>query len=313
MKTTLLTACLCITVLFISAQSINFEDSRAASTAPSTYNGKFKPSFKFYTSIGLPSISSGYYSVLGLRGWGDNSGGKAHELAFGDDNNVFLRSGFDPSWESWRKLVIQDVNGNTHLEGSLTMPDAQVYRGANFSTSDYSTMGFYSRAWSTVQGVNGKAFSFQTHNNAGNGGFEMMAIYYGESGKITMVPNGGNVAIGTTDTQGYKLAVNGSIRAKEIKVEATPWPDYVFRASYKLPDLKETENFIKVNGHLPEIPSAAEVEKEGVGLGEMNARLLKKIEELTLHLIDQNKRLDAQQETISKQQKQINSLLTDKY
>ncbi len=106
----------------------------------------------------------------------------------------------------------------------------------------------------------------------------------------------GALAIGTTDPQDYKLAVAGKVRATEIKVEALPWPDYVFHSSYKLPDLKITEQFIKANKHLPEIPSASEVEKQGVNLGEMNAKLLKKIEELTLYMIDFNKKMEVIQE-----------------
>jgi hypothetical protein len=138
------------------------------------------------------------------------------------------------------------------------------------------------------------------------------------NGNITLNAVGGasgNVGIGTTDTRNYKLAVNGNIRAKEIKVEATPWPDYVFNSSYKLPSLSETELFIKENHHLPQIPSAAEVEKEGISLGEMNAKLLKKIEELTLHLIEQNKQIDLQGkqlkeqfDLIQSQQQEINKI-----
>jgi hypothetical protein len=101
----------------------------------------------------------------------------------------------------------------------------------------------------------------------------------------------GNVGIGVTNPT-EKLSVNGKIRAKEIKVEAINWPDYVFGEDYELPELKNTEEFIKKNKHLPGIPSAEEVEKEGVSLGEMNNKLLKKIEELTLHLISMKKELD---------------------
>lgn len=101
----------------------------------------------------------------------------------------------------------------------------------------------------------------------------------------------GNMGIGTTDTKGYKLAVNGKIRAQEIKVEAANWPDYVFAKDYKLPSLKETEEHIKQKGHLPGIPSAKEVQSNGVDLGEINAKLLKKIEELTLHLIEKDKEI----------------------
>ncbi|WP_187290734.1 hypothetical protein [Pedobacter heparinus] len=101
----------------------------------------------------------------------------------------------------------------------------------------------------------------------------------------------GDIGIGTVDTKGYKLAVNGNIRAKEVKVETANWPDYVFTKDYQLPTLQQTENHIKEKGHLPGIPSAAEVKANGIDLGEMNAKLLQKIEELTLHLIEMKKEI----------------------
>jgi hypothetical protein len=106
---------------------------------------------------------------------------------------------------------------------------------------------------------------------------------------IAFIPSGtGNVGIGTT-TPKEKLSVNGKIRAKEIKVETTNWPDYVFAKSYPLPTLQETEKHIKEKGHLPGIPSAEEVKANGIDLGTMNAKLLQKIEELTLYLIEMKK------------------------
>ncbi|MDR2270601.1 MAG: hypothetical protein LBF27_06815 [Sphingobacterium sp.] len=117
----------------------------------------------------------------------------------------------------------------------------------------------------------------------------------------------GNVGIGTLTPQ-EKLSVKGKIRAQEVKVETTNWPDYVFEPGYKLPSLSETERFIRENGHLPEVPKAAEVEENGIYLGEMNKILLKKIEELTLQAIAEDKLRSKQQEVIEQQSKAISKL-----
>jgi len=109
----------------------------------------------------------------------------------------------------------------------------------------------------------------------------------------------GNVSIGTSDAKGYRLAVNGNILATEIKVQAAPWPDYVFSKNYNLPALQSIEKHIKKEGYLPDMPSAKEVESNGINVGEMNAKLLKKIEELTLYIIDQNKELLNQKDQLN--------------
>jgi len=105
----------------------------------------------------------------------------------------------------------------------------------------------------------------------------------------------GSIGIGTMSfvdgTDIYKLSVDGRVRAHAVKVY-TDWADYVFEDTYRLPTLEEVEQYIKDHGHLKDIPSAEEVEKNGVELGEMNKLLLQKIEELTLYTIELKKELE---------------------
>jgi len=107
--------------------------------------------------------------------------------------------------------------------------------------------------------------------------------------------NTGDVSIGTSNSNGNKLAVKGAIGCEEVVVKSGSswnWPDYVFANDYKLKSLQEVEEYIKENSHLPEIPSAQEIGKNGLMLAEMNMNLLKKIEEMTLYMIEQNKRIE---------------------
>jgi hypothetical protein len=124
------------------------------------------------------------------------------------------------------------------------------------------------------------------------------------------VKSSGNVGIGTTSPT-HKLAVNGTIRAKELIVD-TGWSDYVFADDYRLAPLAEVEKHIKSARHLPGIPSAKEVAAQGISVGEMQAKLLAKIEELTLHVIEQQKRLEAQERRITTQDQRIADLTLEK-
>ncbi len=103
------------------------------------------------------------------------------------------------------------------------------------------------------------------------------------------------VCIGTSQVaSGYKLNVDGKIICEEVKVQnSVSWPDYVFESSYKLPDLLSVEKQIQAKGHLPGVPSADEVCNNGISLGEMQATLLQKVEELTLYMIEQQKQINA--------------------
>jgi hypothetical protein len=131
-------------------------------------------------------------------------------------------------------------------------------------------------------------------------------------GSLTLT---GNVGIGISSPQ-EKLAVNGTVHAREVKVDTDSWPDYVFNKSYKLSSLEEVKAYIDRNHHLPEIPSEQEITENGLELGEMNKLLMKKIEELTLYIIEkddqlkvQDVRLNEQDIKLKEQQKQINAVL----
>lgn len=113
-----------------------------------------------------------------------------------------------------------------------------------------------------------------------------------------VVTNKGRVGIGGVSYPQNALEVNGTIRAKEVKVE-TGWADFVFAPDYALPSLKEVESHIKEHKHLPGIPTEAEVLENGVSLGEMNVKLLQKVEELTLYIIQQNKKIDSLEKRIN--------------
>ncbi len=122
----------------------------------------------------------------------------------------------------------------------------------------------------------------------------------------------GKVGIGTENVPtDFKLGVAGKIIAEELKVQLQvqgSWPDYVFKNEYQLPSLQEVEQQIQEKGHLANMPSACEVEENGIEVGEMNRLLLEKIEELTLYTIDQQKQLDQQIENSKKQAQEIEEL-----
>lgn len=187
-------------------------DTRNDATLPGHYNQAIMPSFKFSHVMGVDDPSM-YATVMGLRGWVDDSGGPAHELAFTGRTGILYRTGTQANgWSNWRKILSENANGH--------------------------------------------------------------------------------VGIGT-NSPAEKLSVNGKVRAHEIKVEVTGWPDYVFEPNYRLQSLQDLNRYIKTHGHLPEIPKATNIEADGLSLGEMNKLLLKKIEELSLHLIEKDEQVQS--------------------
>nr|WP_299073828.1 tail fiber protein [uncultured Allomuricauda sp.] len=141
----------------------------------------------------------------------------------------------------------------------------------------------------TIRSVNANNYSEIIWGDDTNDRFRFYYNYWNgtslDKEVMSLLPNG-DVGIGTT-TPDAKLTVKGDIHAEEVKVDlSVPGPDYVFKEDYDLKPLEEVQNYIKANGHLPNIPSAKEMEENGIQLGEMNMKLLEKIEELTLYVIE---------------------------
>jgi trimeric autotransporter adhesin len=194
------------------------------------------------------------------------------------------------------------VNGSTYIGNDDGTAPYRVSIGG--SAGDYGSVGFgykYTNAgghtfvstdWASQLVFEAGGFNFKGSTTTGNTGG---AVTFTNFMKITET---GNVGIGTTlatNPNGYKLAVNGKIGAKDVQVEtsSTTWPDYVFAQDYRLPSLAEVEKFIQENNHLENVPSGTEIEKNGHSLGEMDKILLKKVEELTLYVIQQQKEIEA--------------------
>lgn len=186
------------------------------------------------------------------------------------------------------------ASGNVGI--GITGPAEKLVVNGNIGIVDGGSLHFLSSNGS--QWANTKVLN---RNWDGQDFIELLVPGHGaNNAKLRMNANG-NVGIGTS-IPNAKLTVNGNIRAQEIKVDMDNWPDYVFVKGYKFPTLQETERYIQEKGHLPGIPSAKDAEVNGVNLGEMNKKLLEKIEELTLHLIemkkDTDRRLDDQKKEI---------------
>ena len=136
---------------------------------------------------------------------------------------------------------------------------------------------------------------------------ESKVFYISSSGKIGMGTN----AINQFNQADYRLFVKDGIKTEKVKVEvaaANGWADYVFEKDYKLMPLQELQSYIDSEGHLPEVPTTKEAIANGIELKEMNILLLKKVEELTLYTLKQQKNIEEQQEAMDKQNKRIEAL-----
>ncbi|MBA4198834.1 MAG: hypothetical protein C0459_14905 [Chitinophaga sp.] len=259
--------------------------------------------------------------MIVLRGRQDGTAAdETSYYQYGD--HVFYTNG--PIATQTEKLRIK---ANGHIGIGTTNPDATLSIATNSPVnSGTSLLGVYNSTGSSNQwfryfpslgngyyngivnnGDQGIVFSNDGDPNTNSGSFVIVPHNNIGLAGIKIFENG-NVAIGTNDPGSYKLAVEGTIGARKVKVTQSPWADYVFKSNYNLRTLNEVEAYIKTHQHLPDVPSEKEVKADGLDVGETQAMLLRKIEELTLYMIEQQKRIDDQQKENEKQQKEIETL-----
>ncbi len=184
-----------------------------------------------------------------------------------------------------------DVHGSVRL-GGFSANDTDEWPRIVFHRGSGWDAGIIKN--SSIRSIFGRAgFGIHMHSNRQFGffssGWDSLLTVKGGTGETYIK---GSTGIGIVPDGTHKLEVNGTIRSKEIIVESVGWSDFVFAEDYELKSLSEVSTFIKENGRLPDIPSAEQVAENGISLGEMNASLLQKVEELTLHLIQLQEEVD---------------------
>ena len=258
------------------------------------------------------SSNSFFGSAAGAESFGSYNSFFGAKAGLNNDSkfNVYIGylSGLS-STESYENTFLGASSGEGNSTGS-----ANVYLGYNSGAknSEGKTNTFVG-AFSGVENSGSGNVFIGYRAGYEEGGDNQLYIENSDSSKPLILGNFhkdyltffAQVGIGTTNyfdgAESYALSVAGKVRAESVKVY-TDWADYVFEEDYVLPTLNDVENYINLNGHLKDIPSAENVEDNGIELGEMNKLLLQKIEELTLYTIEQEKRLKALENLITKKQ-----------
>lgn len=228
---------------------------------------------------GAPVSTGTTQTALGLTIAAD----QWNSLDFGNNSTydyAWIQSTRRDAKYTFDKLAINPNGGNVGI--GTTSPTGVLHLNSSTSTIDMLRLQF-----NTGGGGNWTINPFIS--GVSNGGLSFVDKQH--STTPVVISNDGYVGIGTATPQ-EALSVNGNIRSKELKIETTNWPDYVFKKEYKLPSLSEVKIFIDKNNHLPDMPSEAEVEKSGINIGEIVKIQTKKIEELTLYLIEQQKQIE---------------------
>ena len=294
-----------------------------------------------YELYGIPHASGGYvyYLAGGLSGDYDSE----WELAIGNSSNKIMEfnSNLIATNQSLRinaglnlleqnsylqspyvGFQYQDQSGwNWALMNSNNQPNFMVtYLGNTVlgSTTDYGGGKLQVTGNSYFNGNMGVGTAYPTAQLHTTGSVRFAGLTSDSTQtKVIVSDANGNLylrsvsSLAANDVIRSSLAVNGPIKAMRLTLSPSDWPDYVFDSSYRLPALPDIENYIRQQHHLPGIVSAAQVQKDGADVGDNQAALLKKVEEMTLYIIDQAKKLDEQYKTQEAQKAEIQALKTE--
>ena len=223
---------------------------------------------------------------------GNHVGNFTADILVNHHKDVFVRT-ISGGYTQGTIKIESDNNGNYFMSYKTISSNPATYYFTIEALSSEITINPLPTGQAPTATVHEHKTNFGTHES-------------GTGGNLNFIYEG-NVGIGTADTKGFKLGVNGKIAAEQVKVALYGnWSDFVFNKEYNLPTLTEVENHIKEKGHLKDIPSAKEIEKNGFYLREMDAKLLQKIEELTLYTIAQEKKI----EKIEKENESLKFLTT---
>ena len=250
--------------------------------------------------IGTSNAAARLHIVNGLQqimlGTGENTSGYVLSVGVNDDGvnfyNNSLQRGFNFSNRSMQLLSISS-SGNVGIGAPAGNMRLEI-NGIARSTGMVTFLGP-----GTASDMNNTAKRGLYVDNGNNTGWELFTLQ-NASGVAMKVTGNGNVGVGTLNPKGYKLAVEGTIAGRKVRVSQESWADFVFHPDFKLPSLQETEAFIQQHEHLPGIPAEKDIKAEGVDLGEMNKLLLQKIEEQMLYIIQLNKQVQQLSKKVQK-------------
>ncbi len=324
------------TLLFVNNStgdnsSATATDARMAITSTGNVGiGIVTPNYKLHIATGDLFVQSSAGRII----YGYDGGNQWRYSTTGGGADL-LMSSFNGSTETYKHYFSQ--NGDVGIGIGSTAPVARLDLKTSSSSSGTSAMmirnssgdtlirvrdngyvgiGYNGSIYGRPLNIEGNGVNFYYDVNTFGGSIfpdvsNDLVLWSNNSGpgqNVVLQPSWGQVTMGTyTPATGYKLSVKGKVICEEAKVQlSASWPDYVFKSDYPLMTIPDLEKSIRKEQHLPNIPAAADMEKNGIMLGDMNRRIIEKVEELTLYIIDLNKQNEQLRQEVDQLKKQVN-------